>query len=287
MQQIAENIYIENQYPGVTLGAVSLPHGLIQIDSPPSPEDSRSWRASLLNLNSGVERVLVNLDSHPDRTIGARGMDCTVMAHEKTALAFRNRPTTFKTQNEDTGADWETILGLGSIRWAPPEIAFTSTMQIEWSGLTIRMEHHPGPTSGAIWVVLPEQNVLFVGDLVVKQQPPFLANANLATWITQLEKLAAPANKNKIIISGRGGLVTIDDVKAQLKFIKDVQQKLEALSAKRAAPDATDALVQGLLNQVKAPADQLKKYTLRLRYGLRQCYIRNFNPAGYSIPEEE
>ncbi len=287
MQQIAENIYIENQYPGVTLAAISLPHGLIQIDSPPSPEDSRSWRASLLNLNSGVERVLVNLDSHPDRTIGARGMDCTVIAHERTALAFRNRPTTFKTQNEDTGADWETILGLGSIRWAPPEISFTGTMTIEWSNLTVLLEHHPGPTSGAIWVVLPAENILFVGDLVVKQQPPFLANANLTAWIAELEKLASAANKNKIIVSGRSGLVTQEDVKAQLKFMRDVNQKLEGLSAKNASPDATDSLVQGLLNQVKAPADQLKKYTLRLRYGLRQCYIRNFHPSGTNISEEE
>src|ERR1051326_8026531 len=68
MREIARQVYIEDQYPGVVLGAISLPHGLIQIDAPPSPEDGRSWRASLLNLNSGVERILVNLDAHPDRT---------------------------------------------------------------------------------------------------------------------------------------------------------------------------------------------------------------------------
>ena len=68
MQALANQVYIEEQYPGVTLGVIALPHGLIQIDAPPAPEDGRSWRAALLNLNSGVERLLINLDGHPDRT---------------------------------------------------------------------------------------------------------------------------------------------------------------------------------------------------------------------------
>ena len=61
----------------------------------------------------GHERVLVTLDSHPDRTLGVRGMDCTVIAHEKTAQAFHNRPNTFKAQGDETGANWEAIPGLG------------------------------------------------------------------------------------------------------------------------------------------------------------------------------
>ena len=98
MQEITRNVHIEDQYPGVTLGVIVTPRGLIQIDAPPSPEDARSWRAALMNLGGGMERVLINLDAHPDRTLGARAMDCTVIAHEKTAYTFRNRPGTFKAQ---------------------------------------------------------------------------------------------------------------------------------------------------------------------------------------------
>src|SRR5689334_4484528 len=183
MREIARQVYIEDQYPGVVLGAVSLPHGLIQIDAPPSPEDGRSWRASLLNLNSGVERILINLDAHPDRTLGVRAMDCTVIAHEKTVLAFRNRPNTFKAQGDETGANWEAIPGLGSVRWAPPEISFVEKMTLHWGDSPILLENRPGPASGAIWVILPAEKVVFVGDTVTKSQPPFLAYANLPEWI--------------------------------------------------------------------------------------------------------
>src|SRR5512143_2011023 len=148
MQQIAENIYLEDQFPGVTLGAINLPHGLIQIDAPPSLDDNRTWRATLLNLGGGVERILINLDAHPDRTLGARAMDCTVIAHEKTAQAFRNRPNTFKPQVEETGADWEQFFGLSSVRWAPPEITFTERLVVQWSDHPVVLEHHPGPSAG-------------------------------------------------------------------------------------------------------------------------------------------
>ncbi len=46
MKTISENIYIEDQYPGVTLGVINMPHGLIQVDAPPAPEDGRAWRAA-------------------------------------------------------------------------------------------------------------------------------------------------------------------------------------------------------------------------------------------------
>ena len=58
MDAIAENVYIEDRYLGVTLGVITQTRGLIQIDAPPSPEDGRAWRASLMGMGNGPERVL-------------------------------------------------------------------------------------------------------------------------------------------------------------------------------------------------------------------------------------
>jgi glyoxylase-like metal-dependent hydrolase (beta-lactamase superfamily II) len=287
MQAIASKVYIEDQYPGVTLGAIALPHGLIQIDAPPSPEDSRSWRAALLSLNTGVERVLVNLDSHPDRTLGARAMDCMVIAHEKTAQAFRNRPNTFKAQGDETGAAWENVAGLGSVRWFPPEITFTARMVIEWSNLPIILESHPGPASGAIWAILPDEKVVFVGDLVLRNQPPFLANANFPAWIESLETLLTPQFQNYAIVSGRGGVVAESTIRAQLNLMKDIHEKLEALAQKQAGAAATDALIQPILNTIHSPSERNKQFIQRLSYGLHHYYVRHYQPSGAGDEEEE
>lgn len=284
MQSIVTDVYIENQYPGVTLGVGSLPRGLIQIDAPPSPEDGRAWRATLLSLASGSERMMINLDAHPDRTLGARVMDCTIIAHERTAQVFRNRSSTFKAGAEESGAAWESISGLGNIRWAPPEISFTHTMTIHWGPPSLVLEHHPGPSAGACWVVLPEEKVVFVGDAVVRGQPPFLSNADIPVWIETLNLLLTPKYRGYQVVSGRGGLVPVEAIRAQRDYLKQVQDKLQKLSAKKSPPEAIEGLIAPLLAGFKAAAGH--RYAQRLRYGLSHCYTRHYYAANAAIDEE-
>jgi cyclase len=280
MQEIISNIFIEDQFHGVTLGVIVTPRGLIQIDAPPSPEDARSWRAALMNLGGGMERVLINLDAHPDRTLGARSMDCTVIAHEKTANTFRTRPNTFKAQGEETGADWESIQGLGSVRWSPPEISFLDQMTLHWGDTPVLLEHHAGPSSGSIWVRLPEEKIVFVGDAVLKNQPPFFAGANLTDWLTALNLLLGPDFKGYTIISSRGGIVTTNIIKAQLDFIKHVNDKLDKITAKKVNPAAIEKMVTSLLTSFKAPAARQKQFAQRLRYGLTHYNARPSHVSG-------
>jgi cyclase len=287
MDAIAKNVYIEERFPGVTLGAIVQSRGLIQIDAPPAPEDGRSWRASLMGMGNGHERVLVNLDSHPDRTLGVRAMDCTIIAHERTARAFQNRPNTFKAQGDETGANWEAIPGLGSVRWAPPEISFVSKLSLHWSDMPVILESHAGPTEGAIWVVLPEEKVVFVGDAVVKGQPPFLAHADLPAWLEALDHLQGGDFKGYTVISGRGGVVTPQAIRAQEALLKSIYAKIEKLGAKRSsAPNVTDKLAEQILKDFKAPAAKQKQYLHRLRFGLRNYYARHYLPSSRTVVDE-
>lgn len=279
MQEITKNIFIEDQFPGVTLGVIVTKRGLIQIDAPPSPEDARTWRAALMNLGGGLERVLINMDAHPDRTLGARAMDCTVIAHEKTASTFRIRPGTFKAQGEETGADWESIPGLGSVRWAPPEISFSDQMTLNWDDAAVFLEYHPGPANGSIWVHLPEEKVLFIGDTVLKNQPPFLAGSNLKAWLTSLNELQDAAFKGYTFISSRGGVVNANAVKSQYDFLKHINDKLEKMTAKKPNPAAVEKLVTSLLTWFKAPAARQKQFAQRLRYGLLHYNSRHHHAS--------
>ena len=285
MQEITKNIFIEDQFLGVTLGVIVTPRGLIQIDAPPSPEDARSWRASLMNLGGGIDRLLINMDAHPDRTLGARAMDCTVVAHEKTAYIFRTRPSTFKAQGEETGADWESIPGLGSVRWAPPEISFVDQMTLHWGSSPVMLEHRPGPSNGSIWVHMPEEKVIFVGDMVMKNQPPFLAGSNLKAWLESLDLLLESDYKGYTFISSRGGVVTTSVIKAQYDFLKHVHDKLNKSTSKKPNPAAVEKLVTSLLTWFKAPSARQKQFAQRLRYGLMHYNARQYH-APSNTPED-
>ncbi|HAV77240.1 MAG TPA: hypothetical protein DCX53_07790 [Anaerolineae bacterium] len=287
MDEIAKNVFIEERFPGVTLGAIVQSRGLIQIDAPPAPEDGRAWRASLMGMGNGHERVLINLDSHPDRTLGVRAMDCTIIAHEKTARAFQNRPNTFKAQGDETGANWEAIPGLGSVRWAPPEISFASQLSLHWSDTPVILESHPGPTEGAIWVILPEEKVAFIGDAVVKGEPPFLAHANIPAWLETLDYLQGGDFKGYTVISGRNGSVSPQAIRSHADSLKKIHSKIEKLGKKKSiTPTVTDKLADSILKEYKAPVAKHQQFSQRLRFGLRNYYARHYISASRQVVDE-
>ncbi len=285
MQELAHHVYIETSYAGVTLGAINWAHGLVLLDAPFRAEDARSWRSALLNLGGGVDRLLVNLDAHFDRTLGVRAMDCTVVGHEKMAEIFRNRPVSFKTQGNETGAEWELYNGLGSIRWVPPEITFNERLMIHWDEQPLSLESHPGPSTGAIWAVLPVQRIAFVGDALVPDQPPFLASANLPVWIDALKPLLTPAYQEYLLISGRNGPVAHQQVRRQIGYLEKIHQMLEKLAEQKAPASETEQMVPALLKEFDIAPEREAQYRQRLHHGLRHYYIRHYQPTEEEIAE--
>lgn len=275
MHQIAPGIYIEDAFAGVTLGALIQPHGTIMVDAPLRAEDARSWRSSLTNLSIGSNRILVNLDAHLDRTLGSRALDSTIIAHETTAQVFRNRPSVFKGHSTDSGAEWEVSNDVFGTRWAIPDITFSKSLNLQWGGPDVILEHHPGPTLGSIWVLITSAKTVFVGDTILNDQPPFLASANLPAWIESLELLNS-AYKDYTIISGRGGTDGKDSIRSQLNILKKILRGMERLAKKDAPPEMTEGLIKGLISGMSLPSDRRKHYIQRLRHGLYYYYTQHY-----------
>jgi glyoxylase-like metal-dependent hydrolase (beta-lactamase superfamily II) len=276
MKKIADGIYFETTYPGVTLGAIFCDKATILVDAPLRAEDARSWLASLLNLEKSTSRILVNLDAHPDRTLGNRHLEGMIIMHHRTAQVFRSRPSIFKGQNTDTGAEWETFNEVLGIRWAGPDITYTQALNLHF-GVDVKIEHHPGPSTGSTWVNIPSAGVLFVGDTIMLNQPPFLANADLSAWIDALNELIK-SYKDCKIVGGRGGLISLDDVREQQKHLKKVVRGLERLAKRNASPEAIDSLVTSLLEDHTFPAKYKGLYASRYKHGLYQYYMRRYRP---------
>ncbi len=286
MQEIAPHVFMETGFPGVTLGAINWSHGLILIDAPFRAEDIRSWRATLLNISGGIDRLLINLDAHFDRTLGSRAMECTVVGHDKLTHVFRNRPVTFKTQSAERGEEWEQFNGLGSIRWAPPEITFTEVLNIFWDEVPLMLVSQPGPALGSIWAVLPEEHIVFIGDTVVKEQPPFLASADLPAWIAALQTLLSPAYQDFLMVCGRGGLVVHREVRHMLSQIERIHENFETLAANQAPIEEVEKLAHELLKTIDHPAQMKQQFRQRLVWGLRQYYQRHYHPTSVENLDE-
>jgi glyoxylase-like metal-dependent hydrolase (beta-lactamase superfamily II) len=155
-------------------------------------------------------------------------------------------------------------------------------LSLHWGGPEIRLEHHPGPTAGSIWAIIPAENVIFIGDAVVVNQPPFLAHADLEAWQQSLEDLAKNYRHFQIY-SSRSGLVSLQDIRHQQTFLKDVQKRLERLIKKNASPEAVNKILPTLLSHFTFPKEKEDLYTKRLQSGLYEYLLRRNQPS----PEEE
>ncbi len=160
-------------------------------------------------------------------------------------------------------------------------------MTINWSDSPILLESRSGPSIGAIWVTLPSERVVFVGDAVMRGQPPFLTSADLPQWIGTLKLLLEPEYKGYTIISGRGGVVNHQGVRSQIDALKRINDKVEKLGKKKPAAPATDKLADQILKDFKAPAARQRQYLQRLRHGLHHYYIRHYMPSSRHILEEQ
>jgi glyoxylase-like metal-dependent hydrolase (beta-lactamase superfamily II) len=278
MEQIAHGIYFENSYPGVTVGAILLSMGTIMIDAPLRTEDARMWLNLLYNLGAKPNRMLVNLDAHPDRTLGARSMECTIIAHQKTAQVFRSRPSIFKGQNAESGSVWETFDDVVGTRWALPDITFTHQISLHWGEQEVLIEYHAGPAPGGTWVSIPSAKVVFVGDVVLLNQPPFLTNADIPAWIETLDFLIS-SFAEYTVISGRGGQIGYEEIKTQQRHLKNILKGLDRL-VKRNAPAAdVEHLIPNLLSDLSFPLELHDQYYQRYHHGLFQYYARRYRPS--------
>jgi glyoxylase-like metal-dependent hydrolase (beta-lactamase superfamily II) len=284
MEQIKNGFYYEDSFPGVTLGAIIFPRGTIMIDSPLQSEDARSWRATLLNISSSTNRFLVNLDAHPDRTLGSRAMESTIIAHTNTAEELKFRPSVFKGQNLISGSDWEINDRVIGTRWTHPVITLTTQILLHLNEAEVLIEHHPGPSTGSIWVNIPSEKVVFIGDTVVPNQPPFFSQADIPAWVETLNLLCKSFSDYNII-SGRGGPVTIDIVKSQIKYLNKVKKALERLAKREAPAEKTESLVNRLLKDFKVSPNRKTQLLNRLKYGLFHYYTRYYIPGAGVDPD--
>ncbi len=282
MQAITEGIYYQDAYAGVILGAIILPHGTLLIDSPLKSDDARSWKSIQLTQSRGMHRLLVNLDEHTDRTIGNRFMDLTIIAHQKVAQIFSGRTTVFKGQAAECGAEWEKYPEIIGSRWTQPSITFNQHLNLHWSDLEIILDHRPGPTAGSIWVDIPAKKIAFIGDCVAKNQPPFLAFANIPVWQETLNILLSGKYDDYTLISGRSGIISLEDVRQQATFFSELFEKLEAESRAGSFDENIDPHISKLLAQFDYDPQLELFYTQRLKYGLNQYFQNHYSPTELS-----
>ncbi len=276
MEEIANNIYMESAYPGVVVAAFNFRHGLVMIDAPFRAEDIRSWRASLLNLGGGVDKMLVMMDTHIDRTLGVKLMETSVLGHENSVQILKNRPSSARSQDIDAGSDWEPFDLPANIRWVVPNMTYSEQLFIYWDETPLVVTHQPGAHIAGSWVRYDQEKILLVGDTVILDQPPFLSWSDIDVWLEELAYLQSEVFKGYKIINGRNGLVKAPAIEHMIVFLRKLKKDLDQLAEDDGDIEAVQALAPDYMRLWDTDPLYADLYQKRLVWGIAQYYERHY-----------
>ena len=132
---------------------------------------------------------------------------------------------------------FQAVESIPGLTW--PTLVFEREVTLYLGKLEVRILHvGPGHTSGDTVVWLPEQRILFSGDLVEYQTAAYAGDAQLEEWPGTLEKLSALEAEK--LVPGRGpALVNPAEVRAGLDFTKDFVNTLYECARTSVAANAT------------------------------------------------
>jgi glyoxylase-like metal-dependent hydrolase (beta-lactamase superfamily II) len=277
MEEIANNVFIETKFPGVILVAFKLKEGIITVDAPFRREDQRAWQSRLSVLGDCTNRFLVMLDTHVDRTWGVSAIESVIVSHANAVDILEGRPASCRSQDIDPGAACEAYDLPSNVHWALPDMTYTGSLLIYWDDQPVILTHHPGAHIAATWLQYDAEKLLFVGDSVMVNQPPFLQWANLEIWVEELKALLSDTFAGYTFISGRNGVVRRRAIEKWMNYLINLKDTLDEIA--EGDGEVVDLIEQApnLLKRLSIDRNLSELYKRRLTWGLETYYRRHYS----------
>lgn len=185
---VAEDVYAYVQQPGgwclSNAGVVAGPDGVMVVDTLATERRAQRLRATVDELGAGPQRLVVNTHHHGDHNFGNQvfGQGAVVVAHERA-----------RTEMAETGL---ALTGLwpqvewGELRVVLPALTFTDRLTVHIGAHRAELVHvGPAHTTNDVVVWLPEERVLFVGDVVLSGATPFVLMGSVSGSLEAIERL--------------------------------------------------------------------------------------------------
>jgi len=238
------------------------------------PADARDWRAQIARLSPKPVRFVVLTDANRDRILGVQYLGGTVVAHEVTWEKIKSLGDAFRQQAADSialcnadaaevAADW---------RIALPQITFTNGLVLFHGDVSVVIQHVGGATPGNVWVHLPKQNTLFMGDLATPNVHPLAAEADLASWLDVLRQVQDKNFPAKLIVPGRGSPCNKAALGPTAAYLRTMRARVQAHIRSRKPRADLALLVSEFLGRYPVADDDLDYIQRRIRAGLDHIY---------------
>ncbi len=123
-----------------------------------------------------------------------------------------------------------------------------------------------------MWVLEDTTSVVFVGDAVTVDEPPYLGVSDIELWLDSLDDLRKLERDGYKVISAHGGRVDRDDINNMARFLRKVENRLEKLDKADDRDEAALEFADELIEDFKPAKQRAEIARLRLQTGLLDLY---------------
>jgi cyclase len=220
MVEVAEDVYAYTELPGgwcvANAGVVLGPEGALVVDTLSTEHRARRFAGCIDELGAGPGRMVANTHHHGDHSFGNHlfGDAAVVIGHE---LA--------RTEMAETGLAltqlWPDV-PWGDVRVTLPSLTFRDRLTVHIGARRAELIHvGPAHTTNDVVVWLPDERVLFAGDVVLSGATPFLLMGSLSGSLAAVRRLARLGAQT--IVCGHGpvaGPEVFDQTIAYLEWLQ-------------------------------------------------------------------
>ena len=211
LTEIDSNVLVETEHLGSNNAIIVTRDGVVLIDSPHRPSDAIRWRRKVECC--GKVAYLINTDHHIDHTMGNFFLPGTVVSHEKTRdRLLHAAPTQAYIDDLLEVIDPAGKMYMQGYAVRVPTITYSSSLTLHLGGLDFVLTHFRGHTTNSTLVHLPQQRIVFSGDLVCEAGLPAFIDADSFAWIEAVKHIEAM--DVRYIVPGHGKVCGIAQARA-------------------------------------------------------------------------
>ncbi|MDO5065809.1 MAG: MBL fold metallo-hydrolase [Propionibacteriaceae bacterium] len=224
---------------GVTVGLVVGDERAVLIDAGSSPAQGEALLASA-RAEAGVEvSHVVVTHAHHDHWFGIAGMPgVTSVAHED--LLLDPEPEVLEAARE-----------LGMDELPGPDVTLSLMKAIDLGGTWVEVLHFgPAHTRTDLFVVAPQEGVIFTGDTLESDGDPcFSAASSFTGWPGALDGVLGASRENTRFVPGHGPVVDRDFCFRQRAELAMIQGSTESLFGQGMSPEQALTAVEWPFSQ--------------------------------------
>ncbi|WP_327251939.1 MBL fold metallo-hydrolase [Streptomyces sp. NBC_01244] len=199
------------------------------VDTAATERRALALRAAVLAAGAPLPRTVVNTHHHGDHTYGNG-----VFAPEALIVGHHNARSEQLAAGHQLEMIWPAT-DFGAVDITAPDLTYGDRLTLHVGETEVRVLH-PGVahTTGDSLVWLPEQRIVFTGDLVFAEGTPFLAMGSLAGSLRAMELLRSLGAET--VVPGHGPLTDPGAYEATERYLRYVAELAREGRAKGLTP---------------------------------------------------